>query len=92
MDDIKSLSKTESTLLLSNALLKVLQSIETQVKKENVKETSVKEIDVLKEQCLSKNAKLSLLSCQMFFRLVENGVLQPGNVLTMFMSLISNTK
>lgn len=92
MDDIKNLSKTNSTLLLSNALLKLVQSIEIQVKKENIKETAIKEIDFLKEQCLSSNSKLCLLSCQTLFRLVENGILVPGNVLTIFMSLITNTR
>lgn len=91
MDEIKTLTNSNSVLLLSNCLLKIAESIERQIVTEKVKDSAVKEIDYLKEQCLSKNGKLCLMSCQVIYRLVEKGVLQPGNVLTMFMALISNS-
>lgn len=90
MDDLKHLTHPKSLLPLANALQKISQSIKRQKLDENVKESAIKEIDFLKEQCLSENRRLSLLSCQSLYGLVENGVLQPANVLTMFISLLSN--
>lgn len=90
MDELKHLTHPNSLLPLANALQKISQSIKRQKLDENVKEGEIKEIGFLKEQCLSKNIRLSLLSCQSLYRLVEDGVLQPSNVLTMFMSMLSN--
>lgn len=90
MDDLKYLRHPESLLPLVYALQKISQSIRRQKLDENVKESAIKEIGYLKEQCLSENTRLSLLSCQSFYGLVENGILQPANVLTMFISLLSN--
>lgn len=89
MDELKHLTHPESLLPLTNALQKISQSIRRQ-KDENVKESSIKEIDLLKEQCLSENKRLSLLSCQTLYSLVEDGALVPANVLTIFISLLSN--
>lgn len=91
MDELKHLTHPKSLLPLANALQKVSQSIRRQKLDENVKESAIKEIDLLKEQCLSENKQLSLLSCQSLYSLVEDGVLQPASVLTMFISLLSNT-
>lgn len=90
MDELKQLTHPKSVLPLANVLQKISQSIKRQKVDENVKESAIKEIDFLKEQCLSENMRLSLLSCQSLYCLVEDGVLQPANVLTMFMSMLSN--
>lgn len=90
MDELKHLTHPKSLLPLANALQKVSQSIRRQKLDENVKENAIKEIDFLKEQCLSENKQLSLMSCQSLYSLVEDGVLQPASVLTMFISLLSN--
>ena len=92
MDEIKHLTDPENTLQIINALQKISKSIERQKSKTDFKESAVKEIDFLKEQCQSANVQLSLLSCQLFVHLVENGVLQPANILTMFISMLPNAR
>lgn len=89
MDEVKNLQKSKNVLQLSNALQKLIQSIERKLKDEKVKEIGHKEVEFLKEQCLSKNHQLSLLACQSLFRLVETGILLPANVLTMFMGMMT---
>lgn len=90
MEELKHLTHPRSLLPLTNVLEKIVQSIKRQKLNDNVKEDAIKEIDFLKEQCLSENVRLSLLSCQSLYCLVESGVLQPANVLTMFISMLSN--
>lgn len=90
MDELKHLTHPTSLLPLANALQKIVQSIKRQKLDEHVQENAIKEIEWLKDQCASDNMQLSLLSCQSLYCLVEDGVLQPANVLTMFMSLLSN--
>lgn len=90
MDELKHLTNPNSVLQLSNILRKISTSIERQKVAETTKESEIKEIDFLREQCLSTNPQLSLLSCQTLYRLVEDLILQPANVLTMFISMLSN--
>lgn len=91
MNELKHLTHPNSLLALTSAVQKISQSIKRQ-KAENVKENAIKEIEFLKEHCLSNNARLSLLSCQTLYSLVEDGVLLPANVLTMFISQLSSAK
>lgn len=93
MEDLKHLAgQTNNVLQLSKALQKVEKAIEQQKKNAAKKESAIEELNFLKEQCLSKNIQLSLLSSQSLYNLVESGVLQPASVLTMFITMLSNAK
>lgn len=92
MDDLKQLVNENNVLRLSKALQKITKAIEQQKKDSTKKESAIEELNFLKEQCNSNNVHLSSLSCQTLYTLVENGVLQPANVLTMFMTMLSNAK
>lgn len=92
MDDLKNLSGQTNVLQLSKALQKIAKAIELQKKDLTKKELTIEEINFLKEQCLSNNVQLSLLSSHTLYSLVENGILEPANVLTMFIAMLSNAK
>lgn len=92
MEELKHLTKQRNGLQLSKALEKIAKGIAEQKKDTSKKELAIEELNFLKEQCLSNNVQLSLLSAQTLYGLVENGVLDPANVLTMFMAMLSNAK
>lgn len=92
MEDLKQLVNQNNVLQLSKALQKVAKAIEQQKKESTKKESAIDELNFLKEQCLSNNVHLSLLSCQTLYNLVESGVLDPANALTMFITMLSNAK
>lgn len=92
MEDLKQLARHNSLLQLSKALQKIEKLIEQQKKDPTKKESTIAELNFLKEQCLSNNVQLSLLSCQTLYGLVENSVLEAANVLTMFITMLSNAK
>lgn len=92
MEDLKCLSDHNSVLQLSKALQKIEKAIELQKKDSSKKETEIEELNFLKELCLSNNVQLSLLSSQTLYGLVESGILDPANVLTMFITMLSNAK
>lgn len=92
MEDLKQLVNENNVLRLSKALQKIAKAIEQQKKDSTKKESAIEELNFLKEQCISNNIQLSSLSCQTLYSLVESGVLQPANVLTVFMTLLSNAK
>ncbi|XP_055302054.1 focadhesin [Sitodiplosis mosellana] len=90
MEDLKCLADSNNMLQLSKALQKIEKAIEQQKKDSAKKESAIEELNFLKEQCLSNNIQLSLLSSQSLYGLVENNVLEPANVLTMFITMLSN--
>lgn len=92
MEDLKYLTSQNNVLQLSKALQKVGKAIEHQKKDPTKKESTIEELNYLKEQCMSANVHLSLLSNQTLYGLVESGVLEPANVLTMFITMLSNAK
>lgn len=92
MEDSKHLVNQTDVLPLSKALQKIAKAIEQQKKDKTKKELAIEELNFLKEQCVSNNVQLSLLSCQTLYNLVESGILEPANVLTMFITLLSNAK
>lgn len=92
MDEITYATDQNNVIIITNALKKLYASIERQKSKENVSETNIKELDFLRDQCRSNNIQLSFLSCQMFYQLVENGIIPPSYALTVFMSTLQNVR
>lgn len=92
MEDLKQLSNKSDVLQLSKALQKIATAIEEQKKDKTKKESAIQELVFLKEQCQSNNIQLSLLSTQTLYALVENGILDAADVLTMFITMLTNAK
>lgn len=92
MEDLKWLTESNNVLQLSKALQKIEKAIELQIKDPTKKESAIEELNFLREQCLSNNVQLGLLSTQTLYSLVESNVLQPASVLTMFITMLSNAK
>lgn len=92
MDELKHQVNQNNVLQISKALQKIAKTIEQQKKDSTKNESTIVELNFLKEQCLSKNVQLSVLSCQTLFALVENGVLESANVLTMFLTMLSSSR
>lgn len=92
MEDLKHLTSRINVLQTSKALQKIAKVIEEQKKDPSKKEFAIEELNFLKEQCLSNNVQLSQLSTQTLYGLVESGILEPANVLTMYITMLSNAK
>lgn len=92
MDEIKQLSNSKNVLQISKTLQKIAKRLEQQKKDQGKIEPTFTELNLLKEQCLSKNIQLSLLSCQTLFGLIENDIIEPANGLTMFITMLSGAR
>lgn len=92
MEDLKTLTTHNNVLEISKALQKISKAIEEQKKDNSKKEFAIEELKCLKEQCLSNHVQLSQMCTQTLYSLVENGILEPANVLTMFITMLSNAK
>lgn len=92
MEDLKQISNKSDVLQLSKALQKIATAIEAQKKDKTQKESAIQELVFLKEQCQSNNIQLSLLSTQTLYSLVENGILDAADVLTMLLTMLTNAK
>lgn len=92
MEDLKHLTSQINVLQTSKALQRIAKVIEEQKKDPSKKEFAIEELNFLKEQCLSNNVQLSQLSTQTLYGLVESGILEPANVLTMYITMLSNAK
>lgn len=91
MDELQNLTNKNSILQITTALQKICKTIQCE-KSKNTPDNNIKEIDFLKEQFTSDNIQLCLLSYQTFVRLVEDGTLEAGYVLSMFMSMLPSAK
>lgn len=92
MEDFKQLVNQNNVHQLSKALQKIEKAIEQQKKDSTKKESAIEELNILKDHCLSDNQQLSTLACQTLYHLVEIGALEPANILTMFITMLSNAK
>lgn len=92
MDELKNLTDPTSTLQITNGLQRLCKSIQKQKIEDKISENSIKEIEFLKEQCQSSNVQLSLLACQAFLHLVDDGVLQAARLLTTFVSMLTSAR
>lgn len=92
MDEIKNIVNPNNVLQISKSLQKIAKTIEDGKKEQNNLDSSSAELDFLKQQCLSKNIQLSLLSCQTFYGLIENGVIEPASGLTTFITMLSSAR
>lgn len=92
MDEIKNLPNPNNVLQLSKSLQKIAKSIEERKKEQNKLDSTSAELNFLKQQCLSKNIQMSLLSCQTLYGLIENGVIEPANGLTTFITMLSSAR
>lgn len=92
MDEIKNLLNSKNVLQLSKSLQKIATSIENQKKEQSKLDSTSAELNFLKEQCLSKNIQLSVLSCQTLYGLIENGVIEPASGLTTFITMLSSAR
>lgn len=92
MNEIKNLVNPNNVLQISKSLQKIAKAIEDRTKELNKLDSSSAELDFLKQQCLSKNIQLSLLSCQTLYGLIENGVIEPASGLTTFITMLSSAR
>lgn len=90
MDELKNLVNPKNVLQLSKSLQKIAKSIEDRKKEQGKLDSTSTELNFLKEQCLSKNIQLSLLSCQTLYGLIEKGVIEPASGLTTFITMLSS--
>ncbi|XP_067631315.1 focadhesin [Eurosta solidaginis] len=90
MDDCKSITSDTSVVKISACLEKLYKKI-CDSREKKIPEQNIKEIEFLKSQCKSDVVQLSLMSSQTFVRLVEDGVLDTPNVLTMLISILPNS-
>lgn len=90
MDELKHLSNKNSVLQIATALQNIVKSIRVEVSQAGL--ANCKEIEFLKEQCLDNNIQLSLLSHQIFVRLVEDGILEAPYVLSMFVAMLPGAR
>uniref|UniRef100_A0A0K8W5U7 Uncharacterized protein KIAA1797 n=1 Tax=Bactrocera latifrons TaxID=174628 RepID=A0A0K8W5U7_BACLA len=90
MDEFKNITNASSVVKISACLEKIFKKI-TESREKKISEQNIKEIEFLKTQCKSDLVQLSLLSSQTFVRLVEGGVLDASNVLTMLISMLPNS-
>lgn len=92
MDEIKNSINPKNVLQISKALQKIGKVIERQKKEQGKVEVTSIELNFLKEQCLSNNIQLSLLSCQTLWSLIESGIIEPAPGLTMFIALMASSR
>lgn len=92
MDEIKSSLNPKNVLQLSKSLQKIAKSIEERKREQNKLDSTSAELNFLKEQCLSKNIQLSLLSCQTLYDLIEKGVIEPSSGLMTFITMLSSAR
>lgn len=92
MEDLKYITSENNVLQLSKALQKIAKTIAQQKKDATKHDSTIVELNFLKQQCLSNNVHLSLLSSQTLYGLVETGTLKPVDVLTMYIVMLSNAK
>lgn len=91
MNDFVGITSASSVVKISACLEKIVKKI-TESREKKISEQNIKEIEFLKTQCKSDIVQLSLLSSQTFVRLVEGGVLDVSNVLTMLISMLPNSR
>lgn len=91
MDELKYLTNKNNIQQITVGLQKLLKTIRGE-KGQGSKENQIKEIDYLRELCTSEYTNLSLLAHQAFVRLVEDGTIEPATCLSMFMTMLPNTK
>lgn len=91
MNDFVDITSASSVVKISACLEKIVKKI-TESREKKISEQNIKEIEFLKTQCKSDIVQLSLLSSQTFVRLVEGGVLDVSNVLTMLISMLPNSR
>lgn len=91
MDELKYLTNKNNIQQITVGLQKLLKTIRSE-KVQGTKENQIKEIDYLRELCTSEYTNLSLLAHQAFVRLVEDGTVEAAACLSMFMTMLPNTK
>lgn len=90
MEDLKHITNNSNVLQLSKVLQKIASAIEKQKKDKTKNESTIQELTFLKEQCQSNNIQLSLLAAQTLYGLVESGILDAANALTMYLTMLTN--
>lgn len=88
MEEIKFLSIKSSYILNSLSLEKLCRTIRSQKQTQNMPDKNIKEIDFLRDQCMSDSIEMCLLAHQSFVRMVEDGTLELAGVLAMFVSML----
>lgn len=94
MDAFKAITPSTSVLKISSCLSAISKTIENQSRGEKPQkfENNSKEVEFLKNQCKSENVHVSLMSVQTFVFLVENETLELQQILTMFISMLPNSR
>lgn len=88
MEEIRFLSIKSSYILNAVSLEKLCNIIRSQKQTQNIAEKNIKEIDFLRDQCMSDSIEMCLLAHQSFVRMVEDGTLELPGILTMFVSML----
>lgn len=92
MDEIKNSVNLKNVLQLSKSLQKIAKSIEDRKKEQTKLDSTSAELNFLKEQCLSENIQLSLLSCQTLYGLIKTGCIEPSSGLMTFITMLSSAR
>lgn len=86
------IQKSQTNIVTTIKFLKSIYQAICDGKNKGLNDNNIKEIDVLKEQCCSGSSKLSVLACQTFVRLVDDGLLDGPQILTMFIAMLPSVK
>lgn len=91
MDAFKAITPSTSVVKISSCLSVISKCI-VEGRGKSIPEHSIKEIEFLRVLCKSDNVHLALMSVQTFVFLVENGTMELQQVLTMFISMLPNSR
>lgn len=90
MDEIEYKLNTLNSVLVVNAIEKLISSVKSKFKPADRQRFVLEneELKYLREKCCSKEAVVSLPACQGLLALVEGGVLEIGHTLSTVITLL----
>lgn len=94
MDEIEYKLKTNNSVLIVNAIDKLISTIKSKYKPVERQRFVNKneELKFLREKCSSQDAKVSLTACQGLLALVELGVLEIAHTMSTVVTLLPSTQ
>ena len=91
MDEFKLITKTTSIVKISTCLDKLYKKI-VENRENKIPINNIKELEILTINCKSELIQLSLMCCQTFVTLVENGIIDENYVLTKLLVMLPNSR
>lgn len=89
MENVEQTEKDSGVVLVANSIVKCYRAI---VAKQQKNEDSAKEVESLKSLLATGGKLSSLLTCQSFVRLCDEGILNVAKVLALLMPMIPNAR